>query len=70
MEYKIKSDTSNNWGKWNQLKIIQKILEHYTGKIWNQGITAKSHIAHWAYISESSNVKIQNAFMGKKLHVT
>jgi hypothetical protein len=42
----MKIDTNNNWGKWKQFKIIHKILEHYTGKTLNQGITAKSHTGH------------------------
>jgi hypothetical protein len=32
MECKNKSDTSNNRGKWNYLKIIQKISVKHTGK--------------------------------------
>jgi hypothetical protein len=31
------SDTSNNRGNWNHLKIIQKIPEQRTGKASNQG---------------------------------
>jgi hypothetical protein len=32
VEGKNKSDTSNKWGNWNHLKIIQKILEPHTAK--------------------------------------
>ena len=35
---KIKSDTSNKWGNWKHLKIIQKIPEQQTWKV-HQGIT-------------------------------
>jgi nitrate reductase cytochrome c-type subunit len=33
MVCKNKSDTSNDRGKWNQLKIIQKIPEQHTQKV-------------------------------------
>ena len=46
MEDKNKSDTSNNRGNWNHLKIIQKIPEQHTTKAQNQGTAENSHI--WA----------------------
>jgi hypothetical protein len=59
VECKNKSDTSNNRGKWNNLKIIQKISVKYTGKAQNHGITENSHIEHCIHISESNNIKVQ-----------
>ena len=29
VECKRKSDTGNNWGNWNQLKIIHKVISGY-----------------------------------------
>jgi hypothetical protein len=60
-----KSDTSNNKGNWNHLKIIQKIPEQHTGKARNQGTTENSHIGHCTHTSESTNVKVQNIQHGK-----
>jgi hypothetical protein len=45
VEYKNKSDISNNRGNCNQFKIIQNIPEQHTGKL-HQGTTEKSHIGH------------------------
>jgi len=59
VECKNESDTSNNRGKWNYLKIIQKITVKYSRKAHHHGITENSHIGHCTYNSESSNVKIQ-----------
>jgi hypothetical protein len=39
---KNKSNTSNNRGNWNRLKIIQTVPEHNTWKARNQGTTKKS----------------------------
>jgi hypothetical protein len=46
VEWKKKCDTNNNYGIWNQLKIIQKIPVQRTGKARNQGTTENSHIGH------------------------
>ena len=39
VERKNKFDISNNRGKWNHLKITQKIPEQRTGKARNEGST-------------------------------
>jgi hypothetical protein len=57
VDCKNKSDTSNNRGNRNHLKIIQKIPEQHTGKAQNQGTAANSHIGHCTRISGSTNVK-------------
>jgi hypothetical protein len=49
----------NNTGKWNDLKIIQKITEQYTGKARNQGTTENSRFGHITSILESTYVKVQ-----------
>jgi hypothetical protein len=59
VERKNKCDTSNNRGKWNNLKIIQKIPEQRTGKARNQGTTENSHTGHCTHTAESTDVKVQ-----------
>jgi hypothetical protein len=59
VERKNKSDTSNNRGNWNLLKIIQKIPERRTGNPRSQGATDNSHIGHCTHTPESTNVKVQ-----------
>jgi hypothetical protein len=51
-------------GNWDHIKRV-KILELHTGKARNQGTTDNSHTGHWALISESANVKVQNIQHGK-----
>jgi hypothetical protein len=46
VECKTQSDTSNNRGKRNHLKIIQKMPEQRIGKARNKGTTENSHIWH------------------------
>ena len=46
MEYKNKSDTSNNTSNWNHLKIIHKLPAQPIGKARNQGTTESIHICH------------------------
>jgi hypothetical protein len=41
-----KSDTSNDKGNWNHVKIIQKMPEQHTVKAWYQGTTENSRIWH------------------------
>ena len=43
VECKSRSDTSNNRGNWNHLKIIQKIPEQHTGRSPHQGTTENFH---------------------------
>jgi hypothetical protein len=60
-----KSDTGNNWGKWNLFKIFQKIPEQYTEKARNQGSTENNHIGHCTRALFSNNVKVPNNQHGK-----
>jgi hypothetical protein len=59
---KNESDTSNNRGKWNHLKITQTIPEQHTQKAQNQGTTKNSHIGYCIHTWGSTNVKVQNIF--------
>jgi len=54
---KNKSDTSNNRGKWNQLKIIQKIPEQHTQKVKHNRATQNSYNGHGTRTSESTMEK-------------
>ena len=60
MDRKKESNTPNNGGNWNHLKIIQKISEQNTGKARNQGTAENSNIGRCTHTSESTNVKVQN----------
>jgi hypothetical protein len=60
-----KIETRNNRGKWNHLKIIQKITEQHTRKVRNTGTTENSHIGHCTRTSESAKVKVQHTQHGK-----
>ena len=60
VECKNKSSTNSNRGKWNHLKIIQKITEPHTGKVRNKGTTENSHIAYCTLTSVSASVKVLN----------
>ena len=59
MDCENKCDACNNIVNWNDLKIIQKILEQPKGKARNQGTTENRHIGHGTHTSESTNVKVQ-----------
>ena len=65
MECKNKTDNSNDRGKWNPLKIIQKIPEQQIGKAQNPGTTDNRHIGHCTRTSESTNIKVQHIQHGK-----
>ena len=65
VEYKNKSDTSNNRGNWNHLKIIRKIPEQHTGKARSQVTTENSHIGHRTYALEITNEKVRNVYHGQ-----
>ena len=54
-----RSETSNNRGNWNYLRIIQQIPEQLIGRTRNQGTTEDSHTGDCTHISESSTVKVQ-----------
>ena len=41
VQFKYRSDNSNERGNWSNLKIIQKIPEQHNGKARNQGATEK-----------------------------
>jgi hypothetical protein len=65
VECKNKTDTSNNGGNWNRVKIIRKIPEQHTGKARNQGTTENSHTGHCAHTAGSADVKVQDIQHGK-----
>jgi hypothetical protein len=56
---KKKCDISSNRGKWNHLKIIQKIPQQHNGKARSQGVAENSHIGHCTHTAESTDVKVQ-----------
>ena len=60
-----KSDTGNNWGKWNLFKIIPKIPEKHNEKARNQVTTENSHMWHCTHAWYSNNVKVRNNQHGK-----
>ena len=62
MECKSKSDTGNNGGNWNHLRINQTVPEQHTGKAQIQGATKTSHIGHRTRTAESADIKAQNIF--------
>lgn len=55
LEYKNKSDTSNN-KKWKDHKIIHKIPQQHNGKARNQG-TIESYSGQCTHTEESTNYK-------------
>ena len=57
VEYKNKSDSSNNRGDWNRLEIIQKAFEQHNWTARHQGTIENSHTGHYARASDSTNVK-------------
>ena len=59
VEFKNKSDTSNNRGDWNYFKVIQKILEQHTRKTRSQGTIENSRTGHCTHTAESTGVKVQ-----------
>ena len=60
-----KHDTSNNIGKWNNFKIIQKISEQRTGKAQNPRNTENSYHGHCTDTSVSTTGNRQNIQHGK-----
>ena len=44
VKHKNKCDTSNSRGKWNHLKIIQKIPEQHTWKAHKTAILSTTHL--------------------------
>ena len=62
---KKKSDTSNNTGNWNDVKVIQKIPEQLTWKAQRQDSTQNSHTGHRTHVSESANGEVQDIHHGK-----
>ena len=54
VEYKKESDTSNNVGSWNHLKIIHQILKQHAWKTRNQETIENSHTGHCTHTAESS----------------
>jgi len=62
VECESKSDTGNNKGIWNHLKITQTIPEQHSGKARNQGTTENRHTGHCTHTAVSANVEVQNIF--------
>ena len=56
-----KSDTSNNRGKWNHLKIIRKYLNNTSIKR-DQRPTESSHTGHFIHTTSRNDVKVQNVY--------
>jgi hypothetical protein len=52
VKLKNKSDTNNNKGNWNRLKIIQKIPEQHTQKARHQGGKKKTGILGTVHVLE------------------
>ena len=65
MECESKSDTGNNRGDWNHLKMIQTVPEQHTTKARNRRITETSHIVHCTQTADSADVKVRNIFHGR-----
>ena len=65
MECESKSDTGNNRGDWNHVKISQKMPEQQTGRARNKGTIDNSHIWHVTHTAQNSDVKLQNVFHGR-----
>jgi hypothetical protein len=65
VEWKNKSDTSNNRDNWNHFKILQKVLEQHNWKAQNQEFTENSYIGQSTHTSESTNVEAQKSLMLK-----
>ena len=59
MECKNKSDSTNTSGKWNHLKIIQKIHVQRTGIARNKGTTERA-ILGTEHILRELRYKVQN----------
>jgi hypothetical protein len=60
------SDTSNNMGDRNHLKITKKIPEKHTGKTRHHETTKiVSHIVNCTRTKEGANEKVQNIFYGR-----
>jgi hypothetical protein len=55
----------NNRGKWDHLRIIQKIPEQHAGKAQSQGTRENSHIGWYTHTSQSADVKVENIQHGK-----
>jgi hypothetical protein len=69
VEYKNKSDTSNNRSDWNHFKIIKKTPAQHTGKAEYQG-TIKTAILGTAHILQEKLCKSTKCLSwGMALHV-
>ena len=65
VECESKSDTGNNRGNWNHLKIIHTMSDQHTRKARNQRSAKHSHIGLCTHTAESTNVKVHNIFHGR-----
>jgi len=61
----VQRDTINNWGKWNHMKIIQKISVQHSSKARLQEITEDGLIGYCTHTSKCTNVLVQNVCHGK-----
>ena len=65
--WNLKSDTNNNRGKWNHLRIIQTITERHTWKARHQETTDNSRIWHSTHTSEETNEKYTTFIMANSI---
>jgi MOSC domain-containing protein YiiM len=63
VECESESDTSNNSGEWNRIRIIQTEPAQHSGKSRNQRTAESSHIGHCTHTAGSANAKVQNHTM-------
>jgi hypothetical protein len=65
--WKVKtSDSSNNRGNWNHLKVTQKIPEFHPWTTQPQETTENGHIGHRAHTSQSTNGQLKIIYHGKE----
>ena len=65
VECESKSDTGNNRGDWNRLRITQTVPAQHSGKARNRRTTDSSHIGHCTQTAGNADVKVQNTFHGR-----
>jgi len=65
----MKTNTSNNRGDWNHLRITQTTPEQHTGKA-HQGTTQNSHIGYCTDTAGSADVKVSNINVGNSITYT
>ena len=70
IQSKSKSDTNNNRGNWNQLKIIHKIPEQHTGKARIQGAAENNLVRHFTRTWKVLVLKYETFNMGNNITCT